>query len=61
MNINQSNFKTHDTYKKDEKKTTNFELVNNDDVINKAYLEEKVTKIHGHLSLSEKNYREIKL
>ena len=34
----------HDTYRKDEKISTNFELVDNEDVINKAYLDEKLKK-----------------
>ena len=41
MNINQLKFEVHDTYKKDEKITTNFEPVNNENVVNKSYLGEK--------------------
>ena len=51
----------HDTYKKDEKITTNFEPINNEDVINKAYLDEKLLKLNGHLSLLEKDCNEFKL
>ena len=40
--INQLKLEVHDTYKEDEKKTTNFEAVNNEDVINTAYLGKKV-------------------
>ena len=61
MNINQSKLDVHDTYKKDEKLTTNFEPVINEDVVNKSYLDEKLLKINGHLSLLEKDYNEIKL
>ena len=41
MNINQLKLEIHDSYKKDEKLKTNFESVNDEDVINKAYLDEK--------------------
>ena len=50
LNINQLKLELHDTYKKDEKIATNFEPVNNADVINKSYLDEKLSKINGHLS-----------
>ena len=51
----------HDTYKKDEKLTTNFEPVDNEDVINKGYLDSKFLKIDGHLSKLEKDFNEYKL
>ena len=38
MSTNQLKLEVHDTYKKDEKLTTNFEPTDNTDVINKAYL-----------------------
>ena len=60
-NISQLKLEVHDTYKKDEKITTNFEPVDNEDVINKGYLDEKLIKIDGHLSKLEKNYNEFKL
>ena len=44
LNFNQLKLEVHDTYKKDEKLTTNFEPVNNEDVINKAHLDEKLIK-----------------
>ena len=47
--------------KKDEKITTNFEPIDNSDVINKGYLDEKLLKINGHLSKLEKDYNEFKL
>ena len=47
--------------KKDEKLTTNFELFNNEDVINKAYLDSKLLKIDSHLSKLEKDFNEFKL
>ena len=61
MNINQLKLEVHDTYKKDEKLTTNFEPVDNKDVINKAYLDEKLIKINGHNSKLEKDFNEFKL
>ena len=61
LNINQLKLEVHDTYKKDEKITTNFEAVNDEDVINKAFLGEIFLKINGHLSKIEKDYNEFKL
>ena len=60
MNINQLKLEVHDTYKKHEKITTDFEPTDNSDVINKAYLDE-LLKINGHLSFLEKDYNEFKL
>ena len=60
-NINQLKLEVYDAYKKDEKLTTNFKPVNNEDVINKAYLDEKTLKIDGHVSKLEKDYNEFKL
>ena len=61
LNINNLKLEIHDTYKKDEKITTNFEPTDNTDVINKGYLDEKLLKIDGHLSKLEKDYNEFKL
>ena len=61
LNINQLKLEVHDTYKKDEKLTTNFEPVDDLDVINKAYLDSKLLKIDGYLSKLEKDYNEYKL
>ena len=61
LNINNLKLEVHDTYKKDEKLTTNFEPVDNNDVINKGYLDEKLIKINGHLSNLEKDYNEFEL
>ena len=58
LNINQLKLEVHDTYKKDEKITTNFEPVDDSDVINKGYLDSKLLKIDGHLSKLEKDYNE---
>ena len=60
LNINQLKLEVHDTYKKDEKITTNFEAVDNEDVINKGHLDSKLLKIDGHLSKLEKDYNEFK-
>ena len=60
-NINQLKLEVHDTYKKVEKITTNFEAVNDEDVINKGFLDEKLLKINGHLSKLEKDFNEFKL
>ena len=61
LNINQLKLEVHDTYKKDEKITTIFEPVDNEDVINKGHLDSKLLKIDGHLSKLEKDYNEFKL
>ena len=58
MNINQLKLEVHDTYKKE---TTNFEPTDNSDVINKAYLDEKLKKMDGRISYIEKDYNELKL
>ena len=60
-NINNLKLEVHDTYKKDEKITTTFEAVNDEDVINKGFLDEKLLKIDGHLSKLEKDFNEFKL
>ena len=60
-NINQLKLEVHDTYKKDEKITTIFGAVNDEDVVNKGYSDEKLIKIDGHLSRLEKDYNEFKL
>ena len=38
---NQLKFEVYDTYEKDEEITTNFEPTNDEDIINKGYLDEK--------------------
>ena len=48
LNINQLKLEVHDSYKKDEKITTNFEPIDNSDVINKSYLDKKLLKNDGH-------------
>ena len=41
--------------------TTSLEAVKDEDVINKCYLDEKILKINGHLSLIGKLYDDFKL
>ena len=60
LNINQLKLEVHDTYKKDEKITTNFKAVDDEDVINKVYLDEELKKTNGHISYIEKDYNEFK-
>ena len=60
-NISQLKLEVYDAYKKDEKITTNFEPIDNPDVINKGYLDEKLLKINGHISKLEKDFNEFKL
>ena len=61
LNINQLKLEVYDTYKKDEKIKTDFEPVDNDDVINEVYLDSKLIRIDGHLSKLEKDFNEFKL
>ena len=60
LNINQLKFEVHDSYKKDEKISTDFEPVDNEDAINKAYFDDKLKKIDGHIAYIEKDYNEFK-
>ena len=61
LKISHIKLEVHDTYEKDEKITTNFEPINNSDVINKIYLDEKFLKINGHISKLEKDYNQFEL
>ena len=58
MKINHLKLEVYDTYKNDLKIITNFKAVKDSDVINKAYQDEKLTKIDGHLPFLEKDYNE---
>ena len=42
ITFNQLKFEVHDTYGKDEKVTTKFEAVNDEGIVNKIYLDEKI-------------------
>ena len=59
-NISQIKLKINEANKTDEKTTTTFEAVNHEDVINKAYQDEKLKKIDGRISYIKKNYNEFK-
>ena len=58
MNINHLKLEVHDKFEKDEKLTTNFEAVDDEDLINKAYLDKHLSK-KGLLSSLEKGYNEL--
>ena len=60
LNINNLKLEVLDTYKKDEKRRTDFEPVDGSDVINKGYLDSKLLKIDGHLSKLGKDFNEFK-
>ena len=59
-NNNKLKLEVHDTYKKHEKITTNFEPTDESDVLNKAYADEKLKKTNGHIAYIEKDYNEFK-
>ena len=61
MNNNQSKLEVHDSYKKDEKLTKNFEPSKYEKVINRAYIDEKLLQKNGHISILEKGFNEFKL
>ena len=61
LETNQFNLEVHDTYRKYEKISTNFETIQNEYVINKTYLDENLIKIQGQISYFEKDYNEFKL
>ena len=61
LNINNLKLEVNDTYKKDEKITSNFKAVDDGDVINKGYLDEELKKTNGHIAYLEKNFNEFKL
>ena len=61
FNINQLKLAVHDTYKKDEKMSTNFKPTDDSDVINKSYVDEKLEKINEHISYIDKGYNEFEL
>ena len=61
MKFDQLKLDVYHTYKKDENLTTNFEAVNDEDVINKGFLATKISKIEGQISNMGKNYHEFEL
>ena len=54
LNINHLKLEVYDTFKKEQKITSNFEAVDDEDVINKGYLDEKPLQRNDHLSKLEK-------
>ena len=61
INFNQLKLKVNDIYEIDEKITKNFEPTDDSDVINKAYIDEKLSKKEGQISYTRKSYDEFKL
>ena len=60
LNINQLKFQVQDTYEKDEKITTTFEPIDNEDIINKAYPDKKLNRLDGYISYIEKDCNDFK-
>ena len=58
LSFNQVKLKILDTFRKDEKITTNFEPTDDSDVINKAYRDKNLKKIVGHFSYIEHDYKQ---
>ena len=56
LNINQLKLEVYDAYKKDEKITTYFEPNDNEDVINKGYLDSKLMKNRWTLIKNRKRF-----
>ena len=61
INLAQLKLKVNDTYGKDDKIPTTFDVLNDEDVINTAYLDTKISKTEGHSSLMGGDYNEYKL
>ena len=59
VNLDQLKIKVNDTYKKDEKITTKFQAVNDEDVINKSCLHTNLSKTEGQISYIEKKLQQI--
>ena len=59
LNNNPLELEVNETYKKDEKITTNFEPTDDQDVINKAHLNENLVKINGQLLKLKKRLQRI--
>ena len=58
INLDHFKLQVHDTFRNDEKITTNSETSDDTDVINKAYVDKKLSKIEAHLSLVESYFNE---
>ena len=61
MNFKQLKLQVHDSYKNDKIRTTYFEPVNDEDVLNKAYLVKTFIKMDGHVIIIRKNYKDFKI
>ena len=61
INLIKSKLKLNDTYKQDEEISTNIISSDDEDGIKKAYLDEKLSEIEGHFSLTGKEYNEFNL
>ena len=59
LNTNNLKLEVHDAYKKDEKITTNFKPIDNEDVINKGYLDEKLLNSRWTLIKIRKRFQRI--
>ena len=60
INTNQWKLEVHDTYKKDEKITTNFEPTDDSDVTYKRFSDKNLSKIESQISCFGKDYNEFK-
>ena len=61
LDLKKLKLEVHYSYEKDLNITTNFEAVDNEDVINKAYIDKKIKKTDVHISYIEKDYNELEL
>ena len=59
LNINQLKLEVHDTYKEDEKLKTNLKPTGDQDVINKAHLDEKNIKNERSLIKIRRRFKRI--
>ena len=55
LNLSQLKLKITDTYRKNGNKTTHFEPSDDADVVNKAYLDTKISEVNGQTSYIEQN------
>ena len=58
MNLNQLEVEGNDIFKKDEKITTSFEPSNDENVLNRTYLDTKLSNIGCHILFIQKSYNE---
>ena len=60
INLSLLKLKVNDTFERGQKLTTYIEPCDDTDVVNKAYLDTKLSKIEGHFLLKEKEYHQFK-